>query len=115
VDFMVRTGKRPGELRDYLFSKVGPHHYNRRDFHFPEEKRTFIIERIIGRRLNEIGGVRVSNFDTLDGYRYALEDRSWLLIRFSGTEPLLRIYAEASSPERAEKMLDTGQELTGMG
>ncbi len=115
LDFMVRTGKGPGELREYLFSKVGPHHYNRRDFHFPEEKRASIVARIADHRLKEISGSKVIEFDTLDGYRYTLDDQSWLLIRFSGTEPLLRIYAETDSPARAEQMLDVGQELTGMG
>ena len=46
LDFMVSTGKTPSQLLEYLFSKVGPHYYNRRDFHFPEEKRQSIIDRI---------------------------------------------------------------------
>ena len=46
LDFMVSTGKTPSQLLEYLFSKVGPHYYNRRDFHFPEEQRQSIISRI---------------------------------------------------------------------
>jgi phosphomannomutase len=56
----------------------------------------------------------MARFDTTDGFRYILADTSWLLIRFSGTEPLLRIYAESNTPERVEKMLQFGREMTGV-
>jgi phosphomannomutase len=99
---------------EYLFSKVGPHYYNRRDFHFPEEDRGSIIRRIQGLKPDEIAGSAVVRSDTLDGFRFFTRDNSWLLVRFSGTEPLIRIYAESDSPERAEKFLDFGQEMTGL-
>ncbi len=114
LDFMVSTGKTPSQLLEYLFSKVGPHYYNRRDFHFPEEKRQVIIDHIQQHKPEVIEGSKVARFDTTDGFRFTLQDNSWLLIRFSGTEPLLRIYAETNSPEKVEKMLNFGQELTGV-
>jgi len=52
--------------------------------------------------------------DTLDGYRFHLDDGSWLLIRLSGTEPLLRFYAESSSQEQVEKLLKAGRKLAGV-
>jgi phosphomannomutase len=114
LDLMVKTGKTPSQLLEYLFSKVGPHYYKRRDFHFPEEQRPAIISRILKNELKEIGGSRVASFDQVDGFRYTLQDKSWLLIRFSGTEPLVRIYAETSSPEGVDQMLDAGQQLAGV-
>lgn len=114
LDLMVSTGKTPSELLEFLFSQVGPHHYNRRDFHFPEAERNAIIDRIQKNKPSVIDGSRVEKFDTADGFRFTLQDNSWLLIRFSGTEPLLRIYVETSSPGRVERILDFGQELTGM-
>jgi phosphomannomutase len=114
LDFMVRTGKTPAQLLEYLFSKVGPHYYNRRDFHFPEVQRQSIINNIQQHRPDLIAGSKVVRADTLDGFRFFSQDNSWLLIRFSGTEPLLRIYSESSSPDRVEKILDTGQEITGV-
>ncbi len=114
LDFMVSTGKTPSQLLEYLFSKVGPHYYNRRDFHFPEERRQSIIDGIQQHQPESVKGLKVTGFDTLDGFRFFLQDNSWLLIRFSGTEPLLRIYSESSSPERVEEILDFGQELTGV-
>jgi len=61
-----------------------------------------------------IGGLTVTGFDTTDGFRYFLEDESWLLIRFSGTEPLVRIYSEAESPERVRELLEHGKKMTGL-
>ena len=49
-----------------------------------------------------------------DGFRFILDDKSWLLIRFSGTEPILRIYAETSNPELVAKLLEEGRALTGV-
>jgi phosphomannomutase len=114
LHFMVRTGKDPSELIDHLYSKVGPHHFNRQDIEFPEPERAKIIDRIKRNPPKNIGGVKVARFDTTDGFRYLLADTSWLLIRFSGTEPLLRIYAESNTPERVEKILQFGRGLAGV-
>ncbi len=114
LDFMVRTGKNPSELIEYLYSKVGPHHFNRQDIEFPEPERAAIVNRVKRSAPRSIGGVKVARVDTTDGFRYILADTSWLLIRFSGTEPLLRIYAESNTPERVEKLLRCGRELAGV-
>ena len=114
LDFMVSTGKTPSQLLEYLFSKVGPHYYNRRDFHFSEERRAEIIGSLEQNKPPIIDGQKVVRFDTADGFRFTLADNSWLLVRFSGTEPLLRIYAESHSHEQVEKILDFGQALIGI-
>jgi phosphomannomutase len=88
LDFMAETGKTPSQLVDYLYSKVGPHYYT-------------------------VAGSRVTKADTIDGFRFFLGHESWLLIRFSGTEPLVRIYAEAESLRRAGQLLDEGEKLIG--
>jgi phosphomannomutase len=113
LDLMVRTGKSPSQLIDYLYSKVGPHHYQRIDITFPETERQSIIDRV-KKPPKTIDGVKVAKVDTTDGYRFILADNTWLLIRFSGTEPLLRIYTETNSPERAERILKLGREMTGV-
>ncbi|MCX7912896.1 MAG: phosphoglucomutase/phosphomannomutase family protein, partial [Dehalococcoidales bacterium] len=113
LDLVVRTGKTPSELLRYLYEKVGPHHYRRIDIKFPEEARRDIIARV-GRPRSEIDGVAVDRLDTTDGFRFILRDGSWLLVRFSGTEPLLRIYTETDSPERVERLLAWGREMAGV-
>jgi len=114
LDLMVRTGKTPSELIDHLYDKVGPHYYQRRDVEFPEEKRQLITKRLWESHPEQIDGVKVKKFDTTDGFRFILADTTWLLIRFSGTEPLLRIYAESDSPTRVERLLKLGKELAGV-
>jgi len=114
LDFMVKTGKTPSQLLDYLYSKVGPHYYDRRDFHISAAKRQTILHRLISSSPNTIAGSKVTKVDTTEGFRFFLGDESWLLIRFSGTEPLVRIYSEAESLERARVLLDEGKKLIGL-
>ena len=114
LDLMIKTGKTPSELIDYLYDRVGPHYYQRVDVKFPEAERKAIIERLRKNPPKSIDGVEVVKLDTFDGFRYILADDTWLLIRFSGTEPVLRIYAETDSPERVERLLATGKEMAGV-
>jgi alpha-D-glucose phosphate-specific phosphoglucomutase len=114
LDLMVKTGKNPSALIEYLYSKVGPHHYRRADIKFPGAKRQAIINHIKDNPPNSIDNVQVLKVDTTDGFRFVLADNTWLLIRFSGTEPLLRIYTETDSPARAERLLKLGKEIAGV-
>jgi len=114
LDLMIKTGKTPSELIDYLYRKVGPHYFKRIDIKFPEAERQAIIERIKHNPPEDIDGVKVVKFDTSDGFRFILADTTWLLIRFSGTEPVLRIYTESDSQPRVEKLLEIGRGLAGV-
>ncbi len=114
LDLMVRTGKTPSELLDYLYSKVGPHYYQRMDIKFPEDERQAIDNRIKHNLPQSIDGVRVVKTNTTDGFHFTLADTTWLFIRFSGTEPVLRIYAESDSLARVEKLLEFGKKLAGV-
>jgi alpha-D-glucose phosphate-specific phosphoglucomutase len=113
LDLMVRTGKSPSELISYLYSKVGPHYYQRVDIRFQERERQTIIDRV-QKPPETIDKVRVLKVDTTDGFRFILADNTWLLIRFSGTEPLLRIYTETDSPERADRIIKIGRKMAGV-
>jgi len=114
LDLMIKTGKTPSELIDYLYRKVGPHYYDRVDVKFPEGERQTIIDRLQSNPLEAIEDVKVVKRDTTDGFRFILADNTWLLIRFSGTEPVLRVYVESDSPARVEKLLQFGKELAGV-
>ena len=114
LDFMVRTGKKPSELLKYLYNKVGTHHYNRTDINFPSEKRDAVVQRLSQLRPKEIDNTKVIKIDTVDGFRFRLNDGSWLLIRLSGTEPVIRIYAESDSVEHVERLLESGKKLAGI-
>jgi phosphomannomutase len=114
LDFMARTGKTPSELLVYLYSKVGPHYYDRSDIEFKIAERKAITNNLEEAQPGRIKGVAVLTKDTLDGFRFNLADGSWLLIRFSGTEPLLRVYSEAATPERVEELLKEGIKMAGV-
>ena len=114
LDLMVKTGKTPLELIDYLYSKVGPHYYERVDVEFPAEECQAIDNRIRDNSPEAIDGVKVVKSDTLDGFRFILADGTWLLIRFSGTEPVIRFYAESDSLARAGRLLEAGRGLAGV-
>jgi alpha-D-glucose phosphate-specific phosphoglucomutase len=114
LDFMAKTGKTPSQLLDYLYSKVGPHYYERIDAHISAGKRKTIIAQLSSEPTDAIADTRVTRIDTTDGFRFFLANESWLLIRFSGTEPLVRLYAEAENLERVRRLLDEGRKLIGV-
>ena len=114
LDLMNKLNKSPSQLIELLYSKVEPHHYNRVDLEFPPADRENIIGRIAGKTPSQIGGTKVIKVNTADGFHLSLADGSWLLIRFSGTEPILRIYAEAASLDRANSLIAEGKKLLGV-
>ena len=113
LDFMAKTGKKPSELLKWLYSKVGEHHYRRIDVEFDAKEREAILGRLKQANPSNLDGQKVTR-DTLDGWRFTLADGSWLLFRASGTEPLLRIYAEAGSLEMVDRLLEAGKKIAGV-
>ena len=114
LDMMAKTGKTPSELLGMLADKVGPHHYDRLDLRFDARQRDSIQARVSDARPSTLAGKRVEKIDTRDGFRFTLEGEYWALVRFSGTEPLLRIYAEAESPERVAALLGEARAIAGV-
>lgn len=114
LDLMVRKQKSPSQLLEYLYSKVGPHHYKRIDIDFPASEREVITHRLNMSRPIYIDNTAVTGIETSDGFRFLLADRNWLLIRFSGTEPILRVYAESDSVDRVDGFLEAGREMAGV-
>ena len=116
LEYMAKTGSTPSQLVQHLFDQVGSHYYNRRDVSFDPQDRTRIeeLQRGIGDGgLTEVAGLRVRQTDEIDGRRLVFDD-AWLIIRFSGTEPLLRLYAEAGKPELVEALIDGAAEYLGV-
>ena len=111
---MARTGKTPSQLLNQLYSKVGPHYYDRRDVIFKAIERGEIASRMAACSPDSVSGMKVIKKESADGFRFLLENGSWLLVRFSGTEPLLRIYAESNNLENVRRLLDTGLKMAGV-
>ena len=114
LEMAAKTGKSVSELLRMLADRVGPHHYHRWDLKFDEDHRDQIQQRIESARPSTLGGWRVGRIDTQDGFRFDLEGGRWALVRFSGTEPLLRTYAEAESPEEVKALLEEMRALAGV-
>jgi len=111
LDLMIKLNKTPSELIEYIYSKVGPHHYQRLDLEFPQSEREKIWERLTSTMPARLADTEVIKKNIVDGFKFSLADGSWLLFRFSGTEPLLRIYAEAPSQTRAGALIAEGRKI----
>lgn len=105
LDFVVKTGKKPSQLLAELYSKVGTHYYDRLDLEFEADKREEIVKRMEENRIETLAGEKIKARDRMDGFRFILESGDWSLVRFSGTEPVIRIYAEASRKNKVKKLL----------
>ena len=114
LEMITKTGKTVSGLLDVLTEKVGPHHYDRWDLRFDEAERGSILARVEAAEPSRLAGRRVESIDTMDGHRYVLEGGCWALVRFSGTEPLIRLYAEAESPEAVKALLEELRACAGV-
>jgi phosphomannomutase len=118
ADMIVKYKQPLSKILEHLVDLVGPHFYARHDIHLDRDgyasRRTALYGQLQKEAPTEIAGEKVVRSRTDDGFKYYLKDGSWVLIRFSGTEPLIRIYSEAGSPERVEQLLAALEERLGV-
>jgi phosphomannomutase len=100
------------ELLRRLEKKFGPHHYARLDMHFPLEKRAALMERCKTNPPSKLAGSPLAQIKSYDGVKFIARNGAWLMLRGSGTEPILRIYAEAQSDAGARKLIRDGVRMT---
>jgi phosphomannomutase len=112
VEILAATGSSLYDLVEDLQHDVGPVVYERTDLRLKSPvAREKMTEKLINEAPQSIGGEHVSEISTLDGVKYILADDSWLLIRPSGTEPVLRVYAEGRSQEMMKALLKFGESI----
>lgn len=115
IEMVAKTNTPLDEMIDFLLAEAGPSYYNRLDFRLTRPiAKEDMVERLQEGAPDFIGRAEVINISTLDGVKYNLEDDSWLLIRPSGTEPVLRVYAEARSPEMVDALLAYGKSVADL-
>ncbi len=114
LDLMVKTGKSPSQLLDHIFGLVGAHYYDRVDRHMTPEQKPAVIASVDQAKPVSLAGLKVREIDTREGYRYCLEDGGWVLIRFSGTEPVIRVYCETTHKDKVQDLLAAGLKLAGL-
>ena len=118
ADMIVRDGKPLSRILDELEAEVGPHAYARHDIQMRrdtyETARRRVIETLAANAPRVIAGVPVERVRDDDGFKFFLKDGSWVLLRTSGTEPLIRVYSEAGSEEEVQARLATLEEVVGL-
>jgi phosphomannomutase len=104
--------ERPLDERiDALFEQYGTIVQQRRSIDCPDDQKAAVIAALDGSVPDQIAGTAVGEIQTVDGFKIRLVDDSWLLVRPSGTEPKLRVYAEAPTEQRVTALLDAGEQL----
>mgnify|MGYP000545465584 FL=1 len=73
-----------------------------------------VIDNILAANPETLGGLKVIGLVTIDGYQFQLEDGGWLLIRFSGTEPIIRVYCETTHQDKVQAILQDGLKIAGI-
>jgi alpha-D-glucose phosphate-specific phosphoglucomutase len=112
LEIVATSGKTLFELVENLLEEVGPAFYQRTDLRLSHPVSKEAMSRgLVEEAPAEIGGEKVSSISTVDGVKYLIADGSWLLIRPSGTEPVLRVYAEGRTPQMVQALLGYGEQV----
>lgn len=118
ADMIVKSGKHVSQLLADLERRVGPHAYARHDIHLERETydadRKRILDTLEKNEPDEIAGVKVVRVRSDDGFKFYLADGSWVLLRASGTEALIRIYSEAADHDAVEARLRALEDIVGI-
>ena len=114
LDLMVKTGKSPSQLVEHIYSLIGAHYYDRIDSRMAPEDKPEVVARVSQAKPTTLAGMTVTEIDLRDGFRFVLEDGGWLLIRFSGTEPVIRVYCETTHESKVPELLAEGLKMAGL-
>jgi len=108
MEFMAKTGKSLDDLIQEIYAKVGSFKFDRDDLHIEDSKKWAIIDKCKNGGITSIDGEPVILTEDTDGYKFYVNDDKWLMVRPSGTEPVLRVYAQAEDDAAVRKLLDAG-------
>ena len=111
LEAIITAGKPPSEMLRDLHREFGEFHFGRKDLHVETSVGLELIERLANAAPPEFAGYAITGVETTDGTKLLFEDESWLLFRQSGTEPMLRIYSEATTVEKSNALLAAGEKL----
>lgn len=104
-EYMVKSGKSLEALIDEVYQITGPFSFERIDLHLEESQKQLIMKSCQARKFSKFGNYTIRNQEDIDGYKYYFDNDQWVMIRPSGTEPVLRTYAESGSSKEAFNIL----------
>ena len=105
-DLLAESGKKLSELVEELYAITGPFAFERLDLDLNKNIRNKLLDKCRNNEFTKFGEFTIQATETLDGYKYHLGEGQWVLIRASGTEPLIRIYAEAGNKDRVISLIN---------
>lgn len=111
AELVAHYGKSPEALMDGIMAQIGRFEYARNDFKVKPFQKKALVARLVEMAPEKLDGIPLASLNTRDGVKYLLADESWLLIRPSGTEPVLRVYAEAHTRDTVQALLVEGRRL----
>ncbi|HYV95418.1 MAG TPA: phosphoglucomutase/phosphomannomutase family protein [Chitinophagales bacterium] len=111
LEFMAKTGKTMKEIIREVYNVVGAFSFDRLDLHLDESLKQHIIQRCRNGEFTSFGKYKVLNTEDIDGYKFHFSNDEWVMIRPSGTEPLLRVYGEAPSKNGVTELLQTVRKI----
>jgi len=109
-EYMAKSGKTLEELIVDLYKLTGAFVYERNDLHLSEEIKQKVIANCNNDSYKSFGSYKVERLETIDGWKYHFENEQWIMIRASGTEPVLRLYGESDTLENTRKLLKAAEE-----
>lgn len=104
-EFMAKSGKSLDGLIEEVYEIVGPFKFERNDLHITESLKQSIIDACKNNSYTNFGPYKISRIETIDGFKFFFDDERWVMIRPSGTEPVLRVYAEAPTMDEVREIL----------
>ncbi len=110
LEFMAKTGKSVKQLIQEVYDLVGPFSFDRDDLHILESQKQAIVQRCKEDPYQNFNGFAVQRIENVDGTKFIFNEDEWIMVRPSGTEPVLRVYAQAPDPQKVRALLDAARD-----
>ena len=110
-EFMAKTGKTLNQLIEEVYAITGTFWFERNDLHISDAIKNKVLANCKAGAYKEFGKFKVQRVDDLDGYKFFFDDNTWMMIRASGTEPVLRVYAEGADKNVANDILTEAKKV----